>query len=111
KLLPDLLDAGVEILNPVQVSAANMDTKRLKSEFGDQLSFWGAIDTQHVLPNGSAEDVKEEVIKRITDLGLGGGYIVAPVHNIQADVPAENIIAMYRSAREFGRYPLIIPLH
>lgn len=111
KLLPDLLDAGVEILNPVQVSAQNMDTQRLKSEFGDRLSFWGAIDTQHVLPKGSVENVKEEVQKRIADLAMGGGYVVAPVHNVQADVPAENIIAMYRAAREFGRYPLPVPSH
>jgi len=109
KLLPDLLDAGVEILNPVQVSAHNMDTQRLKSEFGDRLSFWGAIDTQQVLPKGTEADVREEVQKRITDLAGNGGYIVAPVHNVQADVPAENVIAMYRTAREFGHYPLSVP--
>ena len=106
KLLPDLIDAGVEILNPVQVSAKGMDTPRLKAEFGDRLTFWGAIDTQHVLPNGSVEEVKAEVKRRIFDLGPGGGYVVAPVHNVQGDVPAENVVAMYRSARQFGCYPL-----
>jgi uroporphyrinogen decarboxylase len=106
KLLPDLIDAGVDILNPVQVSAAGMDTRRLKAEFGDRLTFWGAIDTQHVLPKGSVQDVKQEVERRITDLGANGGYVVAPVHNIQGDVPAENVVAMYQSARQFGRYPL-----
>ena len=111
KLLPDLLDAGVEILNPVQVSAQNMDTHHLKSEFGERLSFWGAIDTQHILPKGTVDEVKEEVQKRISDLAPNGGYIVAPVHNVQADVPAENVIAMYRSAREFGQYPAGVHSH
>jgi uroporphyrinogen decarboxylase len=108
RLLPDLIDAGVDILNPVQVSARDMDTQRLKAEFGDRLTFMGAIDTQHVLPFGSVDDVKREVEKRIRDLGRGGGYIVAPVHNVQADVPAENLVAMYRHARKVGRYPLQI---
>jgi len=106
RLLPDLIDAGVDILNPVQVSAKNMDTRRLKSEFGDHLTFWGAIDTQHVLPNGSGKDVEQEVYQRISDLAHGGGYVLAPVHNIQADVPAENVVTMYRHARQVGRYPL-----
>jgi uroporphyrinogen decarboxylase len=107
KLLPDLIDAGVEILNPVQVSAKGMETQRLKAEFGDRLTFWGAIDTQHVLPHGSVDEVRQEVRRRILDLGPKGGYVVAPVHNIQGDVPAENVVAMYQSARQFGRYPLI----
>jgi uroporphyrinogen decarboxylase len=106
KLLPDLVDAGVEILNPVQVSAKGMDTQRLKTEFGDRLTFWGAIDTQQVLPHGSPADVKEEVKRRITDLGPSGGYVVAPVHNVQGDVPAENVVTMYQTARQFGCYPL-----
>ncbi len=108
KLLPELIDAGVDILNPVQVSAQGMDTARLKADFGDRLVFWGAIDTQHVLPYGSVEDVKAEVARRISDLAPGGGYVVAPVHNVQADVPAENVAAMYQSARQAGRYPLSI---
>jgi uroporphyrinogen decarboxylase len=106
RLLPDLIDAGVEILNPVQVSARDMDTQRLKAEFGDRLSFMGAIDTQHVLPFGTPDDVKREVERRIAHLGPGGGYILAPVHNVQADVPPENLIAMYRHARQVGRYPI-----
>jgi uroporphyrinogen decarboxylase len=110
KLLPDLVDAGVEILNPVQVSAKDMDTQRLKHEFGDRLSFWGAIDTQHVLPKGSESDVEREVFRRIADLAPGGGYVLAPVHNVQADVPAENVVTMYRSARRVGRYPISLPL-
>jgi uroporphyrinogen decarboxylase len=106
RLLPDLIDAGVEVLNPVQVSARDMDTQRLKAEFGDRLTFMGAIDTQHVLPFGTEGDVKVEVERRIAHLGPGGGYVLAPVHNVQADVPPENLIAMYRHARQVGRYPL-----
>lgn len=106
KLLPDLIDAGVEILNPVQVSAKGMDTQVLKAEYGDRLTFWGAIDTQHVLPHGTEEDVRQEVRRRIFDLGPGGGYVVAPVHNVQGDVPAKNVVAMYQEARQFGCYPL-----
>lgn len=106
KLLPDLIEAGVEILNPVQVSARDMVTDRLKREFGDSLSFMGAIDTQHVLPFGSPDDVRREVERRIIDLGPDGGYILAPVHNVQSDVPPENLITMYRHARQFGQYPL-----
>ncbi len=106
RLLPDLIDAGVEILNPVQVSAADMDTARLKAEFGDRLSFMGAIDTQRVLPFGTPDDVRREVERRIADLAPGGGYILAPVHNVQADVPAVNLVTMYRHALQIGRYPL-----
>jgi len=105
-LLPDFIDAGVDILNPVQVSAKNMDSRRLKQDFGDRLSFWGAIDTQHVLPHGSTAEVAAEVQRRIADLAPGGGYVLAPVHNFQADVPAENITTMYQSARMMGHYPL-----
>ena len=106
KMLPDLLDAGVEILNPVQVSAKGMDTFILKRDFGSRLTFWGAIDTQWALPQGTVEEVKAEVRHRIQDLAPGGGYVVAPVHNVQADVPAENVIAMYQAALEYGRYPI-----
>jgi uroporphyrinogen decarboxylase len=106
RLLPELIDAGVEVLNPVQVSAKDMDTRRLKAEFGDRLSFMGAIDTQRVLPFGTETQVQQEVERRIAHLGPGGGYILAPVHNVQADVPPENLITMYRHARQVGSYPL-----
>ncbi len=106
KMLPDLVEAGVEILNPVQVSAKGMDTAILKRDFGSKLTFWGAVDTQWVLPHGTQDDVKAEVRHRIQDLAVGGGYVVAPVHNVQADVPAENVIAMYQAALKYGRYPL-----
>ena len=102
--IPDMIDAGFDALNPVQVSARDMDSARLKREFGAQLTFWGGIDTQRVLPRGTPADVREEVRRRIADLGPGGGYILAAVHNIQAEVPVENIVAMCDAAKEFGRY-------
>jgi uroporphyrinogen decarboxylase len=106
-ILEDFIEVGTEILNPVQVSAAGMgDTAKLKREFGDRLSFWGGIDTHQVLPFGSVEDVKREVRQRIGDLGPQGGYVVCPVHNIQPEVPPQNIVAMYDAAYEYGRYPL-----
>jgi len=106
-LINDFIEIGVEALNPIQVSAAGMgDTKKLKAEFGDKLCFWGAIDTHHVLPHGSTEEVRQEVKRRIQDLGPGGGYVVCSVHNIQSDVPPENIVAMFDAVQEFGWYPL-----
>jgi uroporphyrinogen decarboxylase len=102
--IPDLIDIGVDAINPVQVSAKGMDTKELKREFGDKLSFWGAIDTQRVLPFGNVDEVKKEVERRIDDLAPGGGYVLSAVHNIQADVPPENIMAMYNTAKRYGRY-------
>jgi len=103
-IIQDFIEIGVDVLNPVQVSAKGIDTNVLKKEFGDRLSFWGAIDTSYILPKGSIEDVKIEVRKRIEDLGKGGGYVVAPVHNILDEVPPENIIAMYKEAKNYGKY-------
>jgi uroporphyrinogen decarboxylase len=97
-LLGDLIDCGVQVINPVQVNAAGMDPGELKRDFGDDLSFWGGIDTQRVLPTGSPEDVVGEVRSRIGDLGRGGGYVLAAVHNIRAEVPPENVVAMYDTA-------------
>ena len=105
-IIPDLIEMGVDILNPIQVSAKDMDTGRLKRDFGNKLTFWGAIDTQQVLPFGSPEDVEREVKRRILDLAPGGGYVLTAVHNIQAGVPAENICRMYESAQKFGSYPI-----
>ena len=106
RLIPDLIELGVDTLNPIQVAAKDMDTKRLKKEFGDRLAFWGGVDTQKVLPYGSPQDVEEEVKKRIADLAPGGGYILTAVHNIQAGVNPENICTMYDAAREYGTYPI-----
>ncbi len=106
-LLGDLIEIGVDVINPVQVSAGSMaDTARLKREFGDRLSFCGAIDTNSVLPRGSAADVRREVQRRLRDLAPGGGYIAAAVHCIQPDVPPENVVAMCAAVRELGVYPL-----
>ncbi len=99
-ILDDLVELGIEILNPVQVSAAEMgDTDRLKREYGDRLSFWGGIDTFEVLPKGTVDDVRAEVDRRVEILGKGGGYVLNAVHNLQPDVPVENILAMY----EYGK--------
>jgi uroporphyrinogen decarboxylase len=103
-LLPDIIETGIDILNPVQVSARGMETKRLKREFGDALTFWGGIDTQEVLPRGTPEQVREEVKRRIDDLAPDGGYVFNTVHNIQADVPPQNIVAMWEAFEEYGRY-------
>jgi uroporphyrinogen decarboxylase len=105
ELMNDLIDIGVDIINPVQVSAMG-DTAVLKKKYGNKLAFWGAIDTQQVLPRGTEKEVQTEVKRRIHDLGPGGGFVAAAVHNIQADVPPENIVAMVQAVHEFGRYPL-----
>lgn len=96
--IPDLIEVGVDILNPVQVSAQGMDTKKLKEEFGKDLCFWGAVDTTFVLPRGTVEEVRQEVRRRIADLGPEG-YVLCAVHDIQPDVPPENVVAMYEEAR------------
>jgi uroporphyrinogen decarboxylase len=83
-----------------------MDTAELKGAFGDRLVFHGGIDTQQVLPFGTPEDVRQDVRQRIKDLAPGGGYILAPVHNVQEDVPPENLIAMRDAVEEFGTYPI-----
>ncbi len=102
--IPDLIAAGFDALHPVQVSAKDMQPARLKREFGREITFWGGIDTQRVLPLGTPEDVRREVRQRIADLGPGGGYVLGAVHNIQAEVPAENVLAMVEAAHEYGRY-------
>jgi uroporphyrinogen decarboxylase len=103
QFIPDLLDNGIHALNPVQISAANMDPATLKREFGEQLVFWGgAIDAQHVLPTASPDEVRDHVRRNLEVWKPGGGYVFNNVHNIQADVPPENIVAMYDAAYDFG---------
>ena len=103
-LIPDLIEIGFDILNPVQVSAKGMDTRELKAEFGRDITFWGGgVDTQHVLPFGKPQEVVDEVKRRIDDLAPGGGFVFAAVHNIQAFVPPENIVAAFDTAFEYGR--------
>ncbi len=109
RLLGDLADVGVDLLNPVQVSAGELgDTARLKREFGNRLSFCGGIDTRQVMPQGTPDDVRREVRRRIRDLAPGGGYVAAAVHCLQPDVPPENIVAMCDEVKKAGRYPLNI---
>ncbi|MFA6175332.1 MAG: uroporphyrinogen decarboxylase family protein [Phycisphaerae bacterium] len=104
KLIPDLIEIGVDALNPVQVSAADMDTARLKKEFGRDITFWGGgCDTQNVLGTGTPEQVRDEVRRRVNDLASGGGFVFCQVHNIQANVPPENIMAMYTELSEISR--------
>jgi uroporphyrinogen-III decarboxylase len=104
-LIPHFIDAGIDILNPVQTSAANMEPARLKREFGDRIVFWGGgCDTQQMLGNGTPEAIRQQVRERLAVFAPGGGYVFNQVHNIQANVPAENIIAMFDAAREFGEY-------
>ena len=101
-LLPSLVEMGVDILNPVQTSAVGMDPVALKSQFGDQLCFWGAsLDCQKTLPYGSPAEVAQEVEAHLRHFAPGGGLVFASVHNIQAGVPAENVIAMFDTALQF----------
>ena len=102
-LIPDLIDAGVEILHPLQPLAWGMEHFELKKEYGNKLCFWGGIDIQSAL-RGSLQEVVFEVERRINALGQGGGYVLAPAHNIQPDVPPENIVEMFDHAIEVGRY-------
>jgi uroporphyrinogen decarboxylase len=101
--IPDLIDIGVDILNPIQPLAKDMDPERIKKEYGDALVFHGAIDIQNAMC-GSLEDVEREVKLRIDQMGPGGGYILSPNNHLQPDVPPENVVAMYRLAKEYGKY-------
>jgi uroporphyrinogen decarboxylase len=105
-IVDELIDAGVEVLNPVQPLAKGMgDPVALNKRFGKQIVFHGGIDIQKVLPTGTIEDVYAEVKKRISGLAPGGGYILAAAHNIQVDVPSQNIVAMFDAAHQYGTYP------
>jgi len=101
-IIPDLIDVGIDVLNPVQPRA--MDPSELKEEFGDRLAFWGTVDEQRTLPYGSVADVESEVKLRIETVGSGGGLILAPSHNIQPDTSLENIMAFYRASKKYGNY-------
>jgi uroporphyrinogen decarboxylase len=101
ELVPDLIEIGVDILNPVQVSAAGMDGAELKREFGRDIVFWGGgVDTQGVLGSGTPDEVRADVRRRIADLRGGGGFVFAAVHNVQPNVPPGNLVAMWETWRE-----------
>jgi uroporphyrinogen decarboxylase len=105
RLIPHFIEAGVDILNPVQTSAARMEPERLKKEFGSKIVFWGGgCDTQTVLERAKPEEVREHVRERLAVFAPGGGYVFNQVHNIQRSVPAENVVAMLDAALEYGRY-------
>jgi len=106
-LLSDFIEAGFDILNPIQCSAAHMDPQELKDHFGDRLVFWGGgVDTQGTLPFGTPQEVRRQVRERIRIFGRGGGYVFNSTHNLQARVPKENLLALFETVRECGRYPL-----
>lgn len=106
-LIEDFIEIGVDILNPIQTSAGKMaDLEGLKKRYGEKLIFCGAVDTQHILPHGTPQEVRQEIKRVINILGKGGGYMVASVHTIMYEVPPENIIAMTDAVEEFGYYPL-----
>jgi uroporphyrinogen decarboxylase len=103
--IPDLIDNGIDILNPVQVSAENMAPQELKQKFGDVLTFWGGgIDTQHILPFATPDQIREHVRKNIEIFKPGGGYVFNNVHNIQPGIPPENVIALFEAANDYGFY-------
>ena len=106
--IPDIIDIGIDVLNPIQLSAKDMgDTAKLKREFGEDLAFLGGgIDTQSILSFGTTAEVKTEVKRRIQDLAPGGGYVFSMVHDIQPEVPPENIMAMFEAVDEYGNYPI-----
>jgi uroporphyrinogen decarboxylase len=96
ELMGDLIDAGLDAINPVQINATGMDTAELKSEFGEAITFWGGgCDTRDVLPSGTPEQVEDHVSRQVRLLRPGGGFVFQQVHNILADVPAENVVAMF----------------
>ncbi|MHB9033858.1 MAG: uroporphyrinogen decarboxylase family protein [Anaerolineae bacterium] len=103
-LLPDLLDCGVQILNPIQPGAWKMEPERLKAAYGDQLTFHGGFDTQNVLPFGTPEEIESEVARVMTAMKPNGGYIFSAAHNIQHDVPADHVLTMFRAAKQLGQY-------
>ena len=106
-LLPDFIDAGFDILNPVQTSAAHMDPLELKREFGGKVTFWGGgIDTQRILPFGTPAEVRQDVHERFRIFAPGGGFVFNSIHNIQAGVPTENLLALYEAVKEYRNYPI-----
>jgi len=105
ELIPDLIDAGVDILNPVQTQTANMEPERLKKEFGKYVTFWGGgCDTQQILAKATPGKVKDDVKRRIEIFAKDGGFVFNQIHNVLADVPPENVIAMFEAAYEYGKY-------
>lgn len=110
-IIPDLIEIGVDVLNPIQPQAKGMELGRLKRKFGDKLVFFGGVDEQKILPFGSVQEVEEEVKLRVAQAGEGGGFIIAPAHNIQPDTPLQNIYAYFEAVKKYGTYPIIFSPH
>jgi uroporphyrinogen decarboxylase len=108
RLIPDFIEIGIDALNPIQVSARHMEPERLKREFGGRIAFWGGIDSQHLLPHGTPEEVRAGVRRTFEILGQGGGWVLTSVHNVQPDVPPENLLAMFDEGRQcvYGAVPV-----
>jgi uroporphyrinogen decarboxylase len=111
RFIPYLIEAGIDALNPVQVSAAEMDSAKLKKEFGKDVTFWGGgCDTQRVLNSGTTYEIEEEVKRRIDDLAPGGGFVFTQVHNIQPDVPPASIMTMIETFDKYRGYAKSLPV-
>jgi hypothetical protein len=107
KLYPDFIEAGFDILNPVQTSAADMDPPTLAEQFGGRVTFWGGgVDTQDTLPFGTPDEIRAQVHERMKIFGRGGGFVFNPIHNVQAGIPVENLLALYQAVAEYRKYPL-----
>ena len=101
RLIPAFIETGIDVLDPLQVGAAGMVPAELKAEFGDRICFSGGVDEQYLLPNGTPAEVREAVFRLLDDMAPGGGFFIGPTHNLQADIPTGNIVAMYAAAREW----------
>jgi uroporphyrinogen decarboxylase len=104
RIIPDFIEAGLDVLNPIQPKAMNL--VELKNKYGQHLSFWGGMDIQETLPFGDRDDIFREVKDRMETLGPGGGFIIAPAHNIQIDTSVENVEHFYEAAKRYGKYPI-----
>jgi len=106
KFIPDIIDAGFDVLNPIEAHLPGMDPKELKAEFGKDLTFMGGVDVKKVLTTGTENDIRAEIRRRIEEMGEGGGYILAPAHNFGNDIPLENMLLFFEAGKELGKYPL-----
>jgi uroporphyrinogen decarboxylase len=104
--IDELIEIGLDVLNPIQVTAHGMDPAVLKQSYGARLAFCGGIDQRHLLPKGAPQEVEAEAKRRIREMGQGGGYVVAPTHDIQSDTPVENVLALFEAVKTWGVYPL-----
>lgn len=106
KFMPDLIEAGFDILNPIEGHLPGMDPVGLKKDFGKEMVFQGGVDVKNVLNHGTIDDVRREVRLRIEQMAEGGGYVLAPAHNFSNDIPLENMLAFFEAGQELGIYPL-----